>query len=125
MIVGIGIDLLEVDRVERELQRGADDFLPSIFLASEIADCARRRHPARHFAARFAAKEAVLKALACGARDIASFREVEVRVADRGQGQVVLHGRARDLAAGRGVRRIALSLALSSRMSAAGVVLES
>src|SRR5262249_58946396 len=68
MILGLGMDLCEVDRVERLLQRDREHFLRRVFGEAEIAYCEARRRPAPHFAARFAAKEAFLKAVGTGWR---------------------------------------------------------
>jgi holo-[acyl-carrier protein] synthase len=125
MIVGIGVDLLEVDRVERELRRDDPPFLSGLFSRSEIALAGRQRFPARYYAARFAAKEAVFKALAADRLDGGSWREVEVLPAPGGQHEVLLHGKMRNLARELGVRRICLSLTHTRTLAAAGVVLES
>ena len=124
MIVGIGVDLLEVGRVERELERDAPGFLSQLFSAREISEGAGGPFPARHFAARFAAKEAVFKALAATDLHTGAWREVEVHSEAGGRREVVLHGRMKTLAEGLGVRRIALSLSHTRTMAAAGVVLE-
>lgn len=62
MIIGTGVDIIEVARVEKTIARWGDHFLKRVFCPEEIAYCRRHKHPAQHFAARFAAKEAVLKA---------------------------------------------------------------
>jgi holo-[acyl-carrier protein] synthase len=125
MIVGIGVDLLEVDRVERELCRDAPSFLSQLFSPREISHARALRHPARHYAGRFAAKEAVFKALGADGLTPGSFREVEVHPTPSGPEEVILHGRLKSLAEGLKVRRINLSISHSRTMAAAGVVLES
>lgn len=98
MKVLLGIDLTEVDRVAALLERWGDRFVNRVFLPGEISP--RRRHPrarAQHVAGRFAAKEAVMKALGTGTRGVA-FREIEVTPDLRGKPMLTLHGRALDRA---------------------------
>jgi holo-[acyl-carrier protein] synthase len=77
MISGIGIDLIEVDRVAERVGR-ENGFKELVFSAGEIAYCEKMAHPAEHFAARFAAKEAFFKALGTGWQNGTAFNEVEV-----------------------------------------------
>lgn len=110
--------------MERELARDRAGFVQQVFCAGEAAYCAARRQPAQHFAARFAAKEAVFKALALELEDMSAWREVEILSGGGGAGQVVFHGRLRDLAARRGVRHVRLSMSHTPALAAASVILE-
>jgi holo-[acyl-carrier protein] synthase len=96
-----------------------------VFCPGETAYCEAKRCPARHYAARFAAKEAVFKALELQLGDASAWREVEIQSPADGSGQVVLHGRLRRLAHHRGVRHVWLSMAHTRGLAAAGVILES
>jgi len=125
MLIGIGIDLLEVDRMAEQLRPGASAFREQVFTPAEIAYCESQHYPSRHYAARFAAKEAVLKALGTGARDASAWREVEVWRDGQGACGVRLHGQAQRLATERNVRRIHVSLTHTRGLAAASVALES
>lgn len=125
MVVGIGVDACEVRRVARELARNDGAFRERVFTPAEISDCTSRRYPARHFAARFAAKEAVLKALGTGLPDIGALREVEVRTRPGGAPELRLHARLARTARSLGVRRLHLSLTHTGAFAIASVVLES
>ena len=110
MIVGIGSDLLDVERMEHELAREGAGFRDDVFTPGEIACCSGKAFPARHYAARFAAKEAFWKAAGCGPEPV-SLRDVEVvREHDRAAPELALHGRADALAQERGVTGWLLSL---------------
>lgn len=124
MILGLGVDVLETGRVQRELEQ--DQWQPGagIFTAGEIRHCSGSREPARRYAACFAAKEAVLKALGIEIRDLAMFREVEVK-AGLGRGyEIVLHDRLKEEAEQLRVQKIKLSMACSSHQTGAVVILE-
>ncbi|HEU5319163.1 MAG TPA: holo-ACP synthase [Methylomirabilota bacterium] len=107
---GIGVDLVRIPRMRAVIQRWDERFLRRVFTEEEIAYCRGRRDPVPHFAARFAAKEAGMKALGTGLRLGVRWRELEVR-RERGQAPtLLLHGRTRELSAARGGRRMLLSL---------------
>jgi holo-[acyl-carrier protein] synthase len=119
-VLGVGIDLCEVDRMRRVLAR-TPGLAARVFTEAEQKYCRERRDPVERFAARFAAKEAVLKAMGVGVGACA-LREIEVVRAESGQPGLVLHGGAADLAADRGVAAWHLSLSHSATMAEALVV---
>jgi len=125
VIVGLGVDLFEVDRLEEQLRRQGADFGQGLFTPDEIAYCESQRYPAQHYAARFAAKEAVFKALALDGRVGAPWHDVEVRAGPDGSRQLVLHGKIQELAESRQARRIFLSLSHTRALATASVILES
>jgi len=109
-IRGIGIDLVQIPRLRRVVERWQDRFLERVFTEEELAYCRARRDPVPHLAARFAAKEAGLKALGTGLRLGVRWHELEVR-RERGQPPVlVLSGRSRAIGEARGGRRMLLTL---------------
>jgi len=109
-VIGVGIDLVRISRVRGILDRWADRFVRRVLSAQETAYCRSRRDPAPHVAARFAAKEATLKALGTGLRMGVNWRELEVH-RERGQPPTMtLHGRCRAIAEAKGGREVLLSL---------------
>lgn len=124
MVIGIGIDLVAVDRIARVLRRRGERFLARVYTAGELAACPPGEQYARRLAARFAAKEAALKALGTGLAGGIRWREIEVRRAAGGRPEIVLHGRAAEYAAGLGVSRMHLSLSHDGPFAAAVVVAE-
>lgn len=124
MIIGIGTDLIVVQRISTLLSRRGERALQRLFTPDEAAYCERKADPAASLAARFAAKEAFFKALGTGAAQGGDWREVEV-VADLGGAPSLrLSGRAAARAAERGVRRLHLSLTHTDELAGAFVVLE-
>jgi holo-[acyl-carrier protein] synthase len=108
---GIGIDLVPIARVRQVMERWPERFVARVFTPEEIAYCRARKDPAPHFAARFAAKEAGLKALGTGLRLGVSWRELEVRRERGGPPVLVLRGRSREIARQRhGADRMLLAL---------------
>lgn len=125
MILGIGTDLIEIDRVRRSVERFGDRFLTRVFTPIEIAYCRRKVHgAAESFAARFAAKEAGAKALGTGISRGVRWTEIEVRNERGGKPGIVWSGRARERAKAIGVVRTHLSLTHSREMAMAVVLVE-
>lgn len=123
MILGIGTDLLDVARMAKELSEGGPGFREELFTPAEIAYCEARRYPARHFAARFAAKEALLKALPA-AGVTARLRDVEVARTDRDAPRLILHGALKEAARRLGVRNLHVTLSHTGQFATASVLLE-
>lgn len=124
MIVGIGTDLVPVPRIADLLARRGDRALRKLFTPAEVERCRCAGSPAESFAARFAAKEALFKALGTGWGRGGAFNEVEVVSAASGAPSLRLSGRAAAVAERNGVRRIHLSLTHTGELAGAFVVLE-
>lgn len=124
MIAGTGTDLFEVARMERALREHGASLAAELFTAQEIAYCEAMRHPARHYAARFAAKEAVLKALSLPEPPGTPWREIEVATHPDGRPFVVLHGRIKSAADAARIDSILVSLSHTDTLAMATVVTE-
>jgi holo-[acyl-carrier protein] synthase len=109
-IVGIGTDIVECVRVGKMIEQHGELFLRRIYTEREIHFCQARKRATEHFAARWAAKEAILKCLGTGWRRGLSWTDLEVRSEAGGKHQVVLTGAAREIAQARGISIILLSL---------------
>src|SRR5665213_3862137 len=125
MVIGLGTDLIEIERIERSVARFGERFLERVFTPGEIAYChAKQKGSAESFAARFAAKEAGAKALGTGISRGVSWREFEVKRKPGQRPELHLSGRAAEIARELGVNRMSLSLTHSREMSMAVVVAE-
>jgi holo-[acyl-carrier protein] synthase len=124
MIVGSGIDLVEIDRIQQSMDRFGQRFLNRVFTEAEQAYCLRKRKSAESFAARFAAKEAGAKALGTGISQGVNWLEIEVAREPGGRPTLLFHGRAAQIAARLNVTRAALSITHTGTLSLASVVLE-
>ena len=122
MILGIGIDLCEVARIRALLEKDKERFVRRVYREHEIAYCDARRRPEIHYAARFAAKEAFLKAVGSGGR--LGWKQLEVARGPSGKPDLILSGKAAEIAARRGVRVTHLTLTHTAETAAAVVVLE-
>jgi holo-[acyl-carrier protein] synthase len=125
MIVGTGIDIAEVPRIEASIARFGQRFLRRVFTEDEIRYCESKANRVERFAARFAAKEAAMKALGTGWNHGVAWRDVEVRRAAGGRPTIIFHGKAAEFAARLGAAHIALSLSHTEEYAIAQVILES
>jgi holo-[acyl-carrier protein] synthase len=124
MIIGSGIDLVEIERIQASINRYGQRFLKRVYTAAEQAYCLRKRKAAESFAARFAAKEAGAKALGTGISFGVNWLEIEVVRELSGRPTLKFHGRAAEIAQRLGVARAALSITHTGSLAMASVVLE-
>lgn len=122
MIVALGLDLTEVARIRDMIERHGERFKQRTFTEGERAYCDRNADPAMHYAARFAAKEAVSKALGTGFADGVSWQDIEVLRASSGQPSIALHNGAAARALELGIARVLVTLTHTKEMAAASVV---
>jgi holo-[acyl-carrier protein] synthase len=124
MIVGTGIDIAEVPRVAEAIERYGQRFLKRIFTEGEIRYCESKANRVERYAARFAAKEAGMKALGTGWNYGVRWRDIEVRRQPGGRPTLEFHGKAGEFATNMGVTNIALSLTHTAEEAMAQVILE-
>jgi len=124
LIVGIGVDLCDIQRLESLVERYGDRFVGRVFTEAEQARCHAHRRRAQCLAGRFAAKEATLKALGTGLSHGIAWRDVEVVTGESQAPRIELHRMARSIAQARGVERIHCSITHDGGMGAATVILE-
>lgn len=124
MLLGMGVDLIEVVRISKSMEKFGSRFLKHIFTDREIDYCERKRRGAESYAARFAAKEAGSKALGTGMNFGVCWRDLEVTRSPAGRPDLKLSGVAAELARKMGVRSIVLSLTHTSDSAIAVVIFE-
>ncbi len=124
MILSVGVDMVDVERVQQLLEEGGDSFLERVYTREESAYCLARARPGEHLAARFAAKEAVMKCLGTGWSGGVNFCDVEVERKSTGELTVALTGRALEVSQSRGIQRIHLSLSHTAEQAVAFAVAE-
>jgi len=124
MIQGIGIDLVENERIEKIISKWGQKFLQRVFSENEINYCGRHIQASLNYGARFAAKEAFLKALGIGLGRGVKLREIEVVHDDQGKPDLTLHGEANLQIEQRQITRIHLSLTHTKNYATAIVILE-
>lgn len=122
MIAGIGVDIVEIGRIRALVGRHGERFLKRCFSAEEIRHCAQRMDPSPGLAARFAAKEAMLKALGTGLAKGMHYRDIQVE--GEGQPQIRLTGKARAIAEIMGIRGVHVSLSHERTHAVAMVIVE-
>jgi holo-[acyl-carrier protein] synthase len=124
MIVGTGVDLAEVARIEKSIGRFGDKFVKRIYTPAEIAYVERKANRYERYAARFAAKEAGMKAIGTGWRRGVTWQDFEVANLPSGKPTLRLHGAAARFAEMLGVKNIALSITHTTELGMAHVILE-
>jgi holo-[acyl-carrier protein] synthase len=124
MIFGTGIDIVDISRFERFVRENNEALLNRLFTPHEREYCAARKRSAQHYALRFAAKEAFLKALGTGLRDGLSWRDMEVVNDPAGKPELALSGRAAELFLLNGLTRSFLSLSHDGNCAVASIILE-
>jgi holo-[acyl-carrier protein] synthase len=124
MIIAIGIDMIEIARVEEVFSRQGERFRKRVYTESEVEYCERRASRMSSYAARFAAKEAAMKALGTGWADGVRWRDIEIVRGETGAPAILLHGRALARLGEIGASRAHVSLTHSREMAMAQVILE-
>ena len=123
LIFGTGIDIIEVDRVEKQISNN-NGFKEDIFTKREIEYCESKKNKAQHFAARFAAKEAFFKALGTGWRDGMGFIEIEILNNELGKPEIELHGETKKFSEKQNISNIHVSLSHIKKIVTAIITLE-
>jgi holo-[acyl-carrier protein] synthase len=124
MIVGTGIDIAEVGRIRETIARFGDRFLQRIYTPGEIRYCDSKANRVERYAARFAAKEAAMKALGTGWSRGVRWRDCEVARQPGGRPTIIFHGKAGEVAARLGVKNASLSISHTAEQAIAQVILE-
>jgi holo-[acyl-carrier protein] synthase len=124
MIIGMGVDIVRIPRINSAVERFGDRFLQRAFCPEEIEWCMRKRDPGPCLSGRFAAKEALVKALGTGFRQGITLRQICVRHLDNGKPELRLSGAALDTARGLGVTGVHVSISHETEYAVATVVVE-
>ena len=124
MILGVGIDIIEVARVQASHKRFGERFLNRLLLPDEITYCLSHKNPAPFIAARFAAKEAISKAFGAGIGAQLGWRDMEIGRKESGEPFVILHGKGKKLFKSRRAKRLLVSLSHTVNYAAATAILE-
>ena len=99
MVLGLGIDIIEINRIQKSIEKFGENFLQKVYTPKEIEYCSDKANKYQHFAARFAAKEAVYKALATGWQEVLSWQDIEIFNEATGMPQVSMRGRLKEFLA--------------------------
>ncbi len=122
MIVGLGTDIVEVERVAKMIADHGDHFLERVFTPGEIAHCSGRRDSAPHFAGRWAAKEAVMKVLGTGFTKEVGWTDIEVVTEPSGRPVIALHGTTRQVAERLGIANVLISMSHTKHYATATAI---
>ena len=123
-VLGIGVDLVECERIQHSLDRFGQKFLNRVFTEGEIEYSMSMKFPARHLAARFAAKEAISKAFGTGIGKAMGWKDIDVHRKPSGEPFVVLEGGAKKLAEERKVSKVSITLSHTEHHAMAMIVIE-
>jgi len=123
MIIGVGTDIIEVKRIERLLSK-QERFKKRIFTQGEIEYCDQKKNNVQNYAARFAVKEALLKAIGTGWREGITFKEIEVTNNEKGKPELVLSGTVKKIMEEMGVTNIQVSISHLKDLAIGMVILE-
>ncbi|MFA4851274.1 MAG: holo-ACP synthase [Bacteroidales bacterium] len=123
MIFGTGIDIIEVDRVEKQIAKSSG-FREKIFTEREVEYCESKKNKAQHYAVRFAAKEAFFKAIGTGWRNGMAFNEIEILNNELGKPEVILHGKTKEFTEKQLINNIHVSLSHIKNVVNAIIILE-
>jgi holo-[acyl-carrier protein] synthase len=124
MVIGTGIDIVNIDRIERLIARWGNLFLDRVFTEREIVWCQRRARPPECFATRFAAKEAFLKAIGWGLRNGIQWRDIEVENDPMGRPLLAFHRKAKEVLAAHRIQKALITLSHERPYAVAHVLLE-
>ena len=124
MILGTGIDIIEVARIASSYEKFGERFVNRILLPDEIAYCLTHKNPAPFIAARFAAKEAISKSFGTGIGAALGWQDMEIRRKESGEPFVILHGKGKILFEARGAKKLHISLSHTQNYAAAMAILE-
>jgi holo-[acyl-carrier protein] synthase len=124
MILGIGIDLVEVARIAASYEKFGEAFVNRVLLPAEITYCLAHKNPAPYLAVRFAAKEAVVKAFGTGIGAELNWLDIEICRHDTGAPYVVFHGKGKELFTARRAKQLHISLTHTENYAAATAILE-
>jgi holo-[acyl-carrier protein] synthase len=124
VIVGLGLDIAEIDRIEAAIARHGAQFLERLYTPREVSYCEKHRNKFERYAGRFAAKEAAMKALGTGWRHGVRWRDIEVVREPSGKPTLLLEGIAREFADRMGVKNISLTITHSGNFALAQVIFE-
>ena len=125
MISGIGIDIIEVNRVKESIERFGDRVLNRLFTPKEIEYCSARKNAVLHFAGRFAAKEAAFKAMGKGWGGDISWKEIEITNLPSGAPRIAFYGKALELTTSQKISAAFVSISHIDQLATAVVILES